>query len=89
MLIRKQTWDQLYASAHGLLAFQESIDWEIKMMRKMTAMLAGGLFNIRLQGRGMVAITTHYDPITLRVTPSRPVIRMFSAAEVKKWFHRT
>ena len=32
-------------------------------------MVAGGLFNIRFDGAGLLAITTHYDPITLRVTP--------------------
>ena len=37
-------------------------------------MLAGGLFNIHLEGSGMVAFTTHYDPITLMVTPENPVI---------------
>lgn len=66
--------DQIFINGNDLLAFQEGISWEIKMMRKMTAMLAGGLFNIKLQGQGMVAITTHYDPMTLRVTPARPVI---------------
>ena len=37
-------------------------------------MLAGGLFNIKLEGSGMVAFTTHYDPITLLVTPDSPVV---------------
>lgn len=37
-------------------------------------MLAGGLFNIKLEGTGMVAITTHHDPITLTVSPDKPVI---------------
>ena len=42
-------------------------------MRKVAGMLSGGLFNIHLSGRGMIAITSHYEPLTLRVTPSRPV----------------
>jgi len=37
-------------------------------------MMAGGLFNVRLEGNGLIAITTHYDPMTLRVTPDSPVI---------------
>jgi uncharacterized protein (AIM24 family) len=36
-------------------------------------MAAGGLFNMQLGGTGMVAITTHFDPITLVVTPEYPV----------------
>ena len=43
-------------------------------MKKMSAMLAGGLFNVRLAGHGMVAITSHYDPMTLHVTSDDPVM---------------
>ncbi len=34
--------------------------------------MAGGLFNVKLEGTGMIAITTHYDPLTLKVTPENP-----------------
>jgi uncharacterized protein (AIM24 family) len=37
-------------------------------------MLAGGLFNVKLEGSGMVAITTHHDPLTLVVSASKPVL---------------
>ena len=37
-------------------------------------MLAGGLFNMNLSGKGMIAITTHYDPLTLSVSPNKPII---------------
>ena len=66
--------ESIFVNGNDLLAFEEGIDWDIKMMRKVSAMLAGGLFNVRLQGDGMVAITTHHDPMTLRVTPGNPVI---------------
>jgi uncharacterized protein (AIM24 family) len=66
--------DSLFVNGNDLLAFEPGISYEIKMMKKMSAMLAGGLFNIRLEGSGMVAFTTHYDPITLLVTPDNPVI---------------
>lgn len=65
--------DAFYVNGNDLLAFQNGIDWDIKLMRKITGMLAGGLFNVRLNGTGMIAITTHYDPLTLRVTPHLPV----------------
>ncbi|EMI20836.1 protein containing DUF124 [Rhodopirellula maiorica SM1] len=61
-------------NGNDLLAFEMSLNYNIRMMKKMTAMLAGGLFNIRLEGTGMVAVTTHYDPLTLPVSPSQPVI---------------
>jgi uncharacterized protein (AIM24 family) len=60
-------------NGNDILAFEESLKWDIKMMKKLTAMMAGGLFNIRVEGTGMLAITTHYEPLTLRVTPGNPV----------------
>ena len=66
--------ESLFINGNDLLAFEPSIKYEIKMMRKMSSMLAGGLFNIRLEGTGMVAFTSHYDPITLLVSPGNPVI---------------
>lgn len=65
--------ESIFVNGSDLLAFEPSIKFDIKMMRKVSAMLAGGLFNIRLEGTGMVAFTTHYDPITLMVTPDTPV----------------
>ena len=66
--------ESLFVNGNDLLAFEPSISYEIRMMRKMSAMMAGGLFNIQLQGSGLVAFTTHYDPITLLVTPDNPVV---------------
>jgi uncharacterized protein (AIM24 family) len=43
-------------------------------MKKVAGMLAGGLFNVRLEGRGMIALTTHHDPLTLKVSSNYPVI---------------
>ena len=66
--------EAIFVNGNDVLAFEPTSSYEIKMMKRMSAMLAGGLFNIRLQGTGMVAFTTHYDPITLIVTPDSPVI---------------
>ena len=63
----------LFVNGNDVLAFEPTLTWDIKMMRKVTAMVSGGLFNVRFEGSGMLAITTHYDPVTLRVTPGRPV----------------
>lgn len=65
--------EAIYVNGNDLLAFEESISWDIKMMKKVAGMMAGGLFNVKLEGSGMVAITTHYDPLTLSVSPDRPV----------------
>jgi uncharacterized protein (AIM24 family) len=66
--------EAIFVNANDVLAFENSLKYDIKMMRKMAAMLSGGLFNARFQGTGMLAITSHYDPLTLRVTPQQPVI---------------
>ncbi len=63
----------IYVNGNDLLAFEETIQWDIKMMKKVAGFLSGGLFNVLLEGKGMVAITTHYDPLTLQVTKERPV----------------
>jgi uncharacterized protein (AIM24 family) len=65
--------ETIYVNGNDLLAMQDSINWDITMMRRVAGMLAGGLFNVRLSGTGLVAITTHYEPLTLLVKPDQPV----------------
>lgn len=65
--------EAMFINGNDLLALESSLKWDIKMMKKVSAMLAGGLFNIRIEGNGMFALTTHYDPLTLRVTPGNPI----------------
>jgi uncharacterized protein (AIM24 family) len=65
--------EAIFVNGNDLLAFEPSISWDIKMMRRVAGMLSGGLFNVRLEGTGMVAITSHYEPLTLLVSPDNPV----------------
>ena len=65
--------ETITVNGNDLLAFEDGIEWDITMMRRVAGMLAGGLFNVKLTGPGMVAITTHYDPLALRVRPGAPV----------------
>lgn len=65
--------DTIIVNGNDVLAFQDTIQWDIKLMRRVAGMLAGGLFNVKLEGNGLVAITTHYEPLTLRVTPQTPI----------------
>jgi uncharacterized protein (AIM24 family) len=64
----------LNVSGNDLLAFQDTVSYEVTMHRKVSGMLSGGLFSVKLQGKGMVAITTHGRPLTLKVTGQDPVI---------------
>lgn len=65
--------ESIFVNGNDLLAFQDGLDWDIKLMRRVAGMMAGGLFNVRLEGNGLVAFTSHYEPLTLLVTPDRPV----------------
>ena len=65
--------DTVFVNGNDLLAFEDGIDWDITMMRRAASMLAGGLFNIKMTGTGLIAITTHYNPLTLVVKPGEPV----------------
>jgi uncharacterized protein (AIM24 family) len=59
-------FDKLSANGRGL-------DWDIVMLKSVAGALAGGLFNVQISGTGLVAITTHGDPLVLPVTAARPV----------------
>lgn len=65
--------DKLFVNGTNVLAFEPSIKWDIKLM-KLSSMMAGGFTNIEIKGTGMLAITTMYEPMTLKVTPDCPVM---------------
>jgi len=65
--------EAICVNGNDILAFEATVKNEIKMMRRIAGMMAGGLFNYRLSGQGLIAITSHYNPLTLRVTPGNPV----------------
>ena len=73
-ILHLQHGESISVNGNDLLAFEDGIQWDIKMMKRITGMMAGGLFNVTCQGPGMVAITSHYEPLTIRVTPRKPVI---------------
>ncbi len=65
--------EKIVVNGNDLLAMTSGLEWDIKLMRRIAGMLAGGLFNVSVEGSGMIAITTHYEPLTLRVEPGKPV----------------
>jgi uncharacterized protein (AIM24 family) len=71
--IIKLNGESLFVNGNDMLAFESCLEHKISMMKKMAAMMAGGLFNVFIKGQGMLAITSHYEPRTLRVTPGNPV----------------
>ena len=65
--------DVINVNGNDLLAFEHTISYNITMHRRVASMLSGGLFSVRLEGTGMVAMMSHGKPLTLRVTPNDPV----------------
>ena len=65
--------ESIYVNGNDLLAFETSITHEIKMMKKIAGIVSGGLFNVRLSGTGLVAFTSHFEPLTLGVSANKPV----------------
>lgn len=60
--------EPIFVNGNDVLALESTVTSEIRMMRRAAGMLSGGLFNVRLDGYGLVAITSHYDPLTLPVS---------------------
>lgn len=65
--------ESIFVNGNDLLAFEPTISWDVRMMKKLAALASGGLFNVHLQGEGLVAITSHFEPLTLMVSPGQPV----------------
>ncbi|WP_049998989.1 AIM24 family protein [Halococcus sediminicola] len=62
--------DEVSVNGNDVLALEESVNWDIKMMSSIAGSASGGLFNVYLKGPGHIAITTHGEPLVLP-TPVR------------------
>ena len=65
--------ESININGNDVLAYEKELKYDIKLMKSIGGIMGGGLFQVHLNGTGYVAITTHGDPITLRVTPGKPV----------------
>ncbi len=65
--------ETIFLNGSDMLAYQDGLQWDITMTRG-AGMAAGGLFSLRLEGTGLVAFTTHGNPLVLRVTPQHPLL---------------
>ncbi|MDS0300863.1 AIM24 family protein [Halogeometricum sp. S1BR25-6] len=57
--------DEISVNGNDVLAFEEGVDWDIKMMNSIAGASSGGLFNVYLKGPGHIAITTHGKPLVV------------------------
>lgn len=66
--------ESLTVNGDDLLAFEPSLKHQIVMLKKVSAIISGGLFNVKLSGYGCVAILSHGKPITLLVKKGQPSV---------------
>lgn len=57
--------ETITVNGDNLLAFDEGLTWDVKMVKKLSGMLAGGIFNTTITGTGWVALTAYGTPVTL------------------------
>ena len=65
--------DTINVNGNDLLAFEDTVSYDITMHRRIAGMMAGGLFSVRLTGQGLVALMSHGHPLTLRCTAADPI----------------
>lgn len=65
--------ESIFVNGNDVLALEDTIKNEIKMLKSIAGMMSGGLFQVKLSGSGYIAITTHGEPILLRVSANQPV----------------
>ncbi len=63
MIIELQN-ERMTVNGDSILAFEGNVDWDIRRVEG-AGRLAGGLFNVVLEGTGKVAVTSHGEPVLL------------------------
>jgi uncharacterized protein (AIM24 family) len=65
--------ETLVVSCNDLLAFEETLAFNVSLVGHGVGIAAGGLMAVRLTGTGALAFAAHGQPLTLSVTPDHPV----------------
>jgi uncharacterized protein (AIM24 family) len=63
MVINLQN-ERMTVNGDSILAFEGDVDWDIRRVEG-AGRLAGGLYNVVLEGTGKVAVTSHGEPVLL------------------------
>jgi uncharacterized protein (AIM24 family) len=64
-LLELDAGESISVNGPDVLAWQNSVDYKISTIGSIGGAAAGGLTNVFLTGPGVVAITTHGDPLVL------------------------
>ena len=76
-LLELDAGQSISVNGNDVLAFESSVNYEIRTVKSIAGFSAGGMTNVFLEGPGSVAITTHGEPLVLtppvRTDPSATV----------------
>ena len=74
-LLAKESWsvitiiqlqeESVLIHGSGQIAFKSSLQFHIKMLKRVSGLASGVLFNLRRTGLDRIAFTRYYDPDTL------------------------
>jgi len=83
--------DALSINGANVLAFESTLQYDIRMVQGMGMLSAAGLFNCVFSGSGRIAITTHGTPVVITVdqpTYADPQAAVCWSASLQTGFHR-
>jgi uncharacterized protein (AIM24 family) len=90
-LIDLEPGDALSINGASVLAFDTSLQYDIKMVQGMGMLSSAGLFNCVFSGQGRIAITTKGTPVVLTVdqpTFADPQAAVCWSASLQTGYHR-
>jgi uncharacterized protein (AIM24 family) len=90
-LIDLEPGDALSINGGSVLAFESSLQYDIKMVQGMGMLSAAGLFNCVFSGQGRIAVTTKGTPVVLNVdqpTFADPQSAVCWSATLQTGYHR-
>ena len=59
--------ERMTINGDSILAFEGDVDWDIRRVEG-AGRIAGGLYNVVLEGTGKVAVTSHGEPVLLNTS---------------------
>ena len=83
--------DALSINGANVLAFESTLQYDIRMVQGMGMLSSAGLFNCMFSGTGRIAITTHGTPVVVQVdqpTYADPQAAVCWSASLQTGFHR-
>ncbi|GAA1786346.1 AIM24 family protein [Luedemannella flava] len=90
-LIDLEPGDAISINGANVLAFESTLQYDIKMVKGMGMLSSAGLFNCVFTGSGRIAITTHGTPVVLQVdqpTYADPQAAICWSANLQTGYHR-